>query len=436
MNYQVAQVYCDNQDAGGNIKYWRPRTPDGRWRWIMYDTDWGFGLHDSIAYQNNSLDFHTEPNGADWPNPPWSTFLLRKLLENPDFKQAFANRFADHLNTTFHPKRVNERIEKFYQTLQPEMSRHLKRWNLNRRVWEREVGVLRTFAHERPMYARMHLMDKFNTGGIRNLEVSTVGGGTVLLNNYIKINTQSFEGQYFENIPVTVKVIPKNGYRFSHWEGVEASSEQLELTLHLKEKVTTVRAVFEKFDHPLAGKIIINEVSANNRNASDWVEIFNQTDEEVDLSGWVLADTKNEFTFPPLFIQPNDYLVVCQDTRKFYAEFPTAYNVVNGLPFGLNKRAEQLQLFAAYGAMVDSVAYDLLPTDSTFTLSLLLPTLNNADIENWEVRVGKGSPNAPNPYFVESTIRLKQKRWMEVGLAAGVLLLGVALLVLRHRRVI
>ncbi|NUO02983.1 MAG: CotH kinase family protein, partial [Saprospiraceae bacterium] len=44
LNYQVAQIYFDNQDAGGNIKYWRPRTPTGRWRWILYDTDWGFSL--------------------------------------------------------------------------------------------------------------------------------------------------------------------------------------------------------------------------------------------------------------------------------------------------------------------------------------------------------------------------------------------------------
>ena len=42
MDYQVAQIYCDNTDAGGNIRYWRPKRPGGRWRWIMFDMDWGF----------------------------------------------------------------------------------------------------------------------------------------------------------------------------------------------------------------------------------------------------------------------------------------------------------------------------------------------------------------------------------------------------------
>ena len=86
-NYQIAQIYFDNRDAGGNIKFWRPQTANGRWRWILFDTDWGFGLHDTLAYQHNSLAFHTEPNGPKWPNPPWSTLILRKLLENPKFER-------------------------------------------------------------------------------------------------------------------------------------------------------------------------------------------------------------------------------------------------------------------------------------------------------------------------------------------------------------
>jgi len=36
---QIAQTYFDNRDAGGNIRYWRPQTPGGRWRWILYDVE-------------------------------------------------------------------------------------------------------------------------------------------------------------------------------------------------------------------------------------------------------------------------------------------------------------------------------------------------------------------------------------------------------------
>lgn len=437
MNYQIAQIFFDNQDAGGNIKYWRPRTPDGRWRWVMFDTDWGFGLHDGHAYKNNSLAFHTEPNGPSWPNPPWSTFLFRSLLENEAFQRQFVTRFADHLNTTFHPGRVERKIDELYQHLRPEMGRHLQRWRLSEEEWHTQVNVLRTFANERPYYTRLHLMDRFNTGGMRTLQVSVEGGGSVLVNNYVNVNGNlPFEGEYFENLPVKIKIVPHNGYRFVRWEGMEVPADMRELTLKLTEKVTSIKAVFEKYEHPLAGKVIINEISANNRQSGDWLELFNSSKEQVNLQGWILSDLKNEFVFPNVDIAPNDYLVVCEDINKFYNVFPRAYNVVGGLNFGLNKHREKVELFASFGAVVDSVFYELPPTDSTFTLSLLLPSLDNSDLENWEVRYGEGSPNAPNPYFLVSSIRQRQKDWMQVGMAAGVFILCLILLVLRHRGIL
>ncbi|MDV7398998.1 CotH kinase family protein, partial [Arthrospira platensis SPKY1] len=110
MHYQIAEIFFDNQDAGGNIRYWKAKSADAKWRWILYDTDWGFGLHEASAYANNSLAFHTAANGPAWPNPPWSTFILRKLLENYDYQRAFVNRFADLLNTNFSSFAVEQQI--------------------------------------------------------------------------------------------------------------------------------------------------------------------------------------------------------------------------------------------------------------------------------------------------------------------------------------
>ena len=112
LDYQIAQIYFDNTDwPGNNIKYWRPRTPDGRWKWIVFDTDFGFGLWDPARYRFDTLEFAMEGNGPGWPNPPWSTYLLRKFLFNGSFRNEFINRFADHLNATFHPDRANRRID-------------------------------------------------------------------------------------------------------------------------------------------------------------------------------------------------------------------------------------------------------------------------------------------------------------------------------------
>lgn len=433
MDYQIAQIYFDNRDAGGNIRFWRPQTEDGRWRWILYDTDWGFGLHNKLAYKSNSLDFHTTPNGPSWPNPPWSTFILRKLLENPSFRDAFVNRFADHLNTSFQPYRVETKIEDLYKQIQPEIPRHLDRWNLSHSRWEDQVELLHKFGRERSNYVRMHLMEFFNTGGMRRLDLQATDGGAIIVNNNFEVRNEVFKGRYFENIPVSIKAVPDYGYRFLRWEGIEVDDNIRELDMSLTEKRYTIRAVFERFTHPMIGKVMINEISPNNKKSSDWIEIFNYSKNRVSLTEWTLTDSKNEFKLPAVSLDPNDYLVICQDSAKFAEAFPEAYNFIGGMPFGLNKRKEKLGLYSILGAVVDSVQYDLLPTDSTFTLNLLLPYLDNADPENWEMRLGVGSPNDANPYYVESSIRMRQEQWMQMGVAAGVVLICMLLLVLRWR---
>jgi len=437
MNFQIAQIYFDNQDAGGNIKFWRPQTPRGRWRWILYDTDWGFGLHQRDAYRNNSLAFHTEANGPSWPNPPWSTFILRKLLENDDFRRAFVNRFSDHLNTTFTPLRVLSHIDTLERQLLPEIDRQLDRWRLKREWWENHVNTLRNFASERPWYVRMHLMDRFDTGRMRELAVSASPGGTVVVNDYLRVRRdQPMQGSYYERVPIAIKVVPDYGYRFSHWEGIEVDSDLRELFLSLHEEQTEIRAVFEKYNHPLAGKVIINEISLNNKKAGDWIEFFNYTDEAVSLKDWIFTDRNHEYTFPDVSIGPHDYLVLCEDSLDFRTVFPEAYNILGGMQFGINKRQEVLCLYASPNAAVDSFSYDIPPTDSTFTLNLLLPNLDNSDLDNWEVRWGPGTPNAANPYYVQSSIRYVQAQWMQVGLAAGVIILCILLLILRSRGIL
>lgn len=423
MDYQIAQIFFDNQDAGGNIKFWRPQTPNGKWRWILFDADWGFGLNDYYAYKNNSLAFHTEPNGPDWPNPPWSTFILRKLLTNLTFRDRFVNRFADHLNQSFSTSYVKARIDSFYQVLLPEIPRHFDRWNLSEATWQRQVKLLHTFADKRPEFSRMHLMDFFDTGTQATLQLESSKGGKILLNQHLDIR-DTFSGVYFENIPINIKAIPDYGYRFSHWESLP--NKATELVVQLKDDFR-LKAVFEPYHHPLAGKVMLNEINPTATVAGDWIELYNYSDQSIDMTDWKLTDTKNTFTFPRTIIGSKDYLVVCEDSTKFLSIFPGAYNFINGLTFGINKHHEKIQLFSSDGAMIDSINYTIPTTDSTFTLSLLLPHLNNAKQENWNVRKGNGTPNAGNPYFIESSIKTAQNFWMKMGLLLSLFIIIVSL---------
>jgi hypothetical protein len=437
MSYQIAQIYFDNRDAGGNIKFWRPQTPEGRWRWILYDTDWGFGLHDEKAYLFNSLAFHTEPDGPKWPNPPWSTFILRKLLENPEFKQQFINRFADHLNTSFHPDRVLARLDYFEQMLEPEIIRHMERWRIPESRYREHIERMRTFARQRPDFMRVHLREFFATGRSRRVEINVTEGGTVTLNQHLTLTPGLFTGQYFENVPIELAVRAEPGYRFVGWEGIDVRPGRGDLFFQLREdKRYQLRAVFEPYTHPLADLIMFNEVNCAGGAAGDWVEIYNHSDTKVNLEGWVFYDAKNKFELPAVVLPPKDYLILCQNAEAFAATYPEAYRFVGNFPFGLNKLKESLALYTHDGALVDKIDYEIPARDSSFTLNLLLPHLDNANPQNWEILSGLGTPNAANTYYVISSLKARREAWMQIGGASAVILLCVILLWFRRRGVI
>ena len=435
IDLQIAQIYFDNQDAGGNIRFWRPSKPDGRWRWILYDTDWGFGLYDEKAYRNNSLEFHTESNGPVWPNPSWSTFILRKLLNNKEFEREFVTRFCDYLNDDLAEDRVMSSIDKFHKRLLPEMPRHLDRWKLSKENWEGHVETMKTFANARPRYMRKFLQEKFDIGEPRTLNIEVNHGGKIVINERIKERLH-FSGKYFEKTPVRLRAKPDLGYRFVRWEGEGVHSESPELLLELTRPMWDIRCVFEKFTHPLAGKVIINEVSCNNKESEDWVEIYNNSDERVNLKGWTLADRKNEFVFPHYILPPKGYVVVCEDSSDFLKIHPQVQSLISGLNFGINKRQETVQLFSPETAAVDSIAYELEPMDTVFSYDLLLPELDNGRSGNWEVVMGNGSPGAANQYYLASRIQARRTLWMQIGMAMGVVFLCVILLILRAKKIL
>jgi hypothetical protein len=436
MVYQIVQIFIDNQDGGGNIKFWRPQTEDGRWRWILYDTDWGFGLQDEFAYKNNSLAFYTEANGPSWPNPPWSTFMLRKLLTNEDFKNAFVLKFSDYLNTIFETENVIAAVDKSRDILKPEIKRHTERWGLDYKNWLKHLERMREFARQRPDYMRNFISEMFKPGDLISIEIAVSEGGFINLNNNIDFKKPLFSGQYFNSQPIMIRAVPKRGFQFSHWEGTGSVLKDRNLTLSLAKNAYKLKAVFIPAKTDLVGKIVINEISANNQRTGDWVELYNLSDETVDLTDWVFRDSKHDFMIPSGKIAAKDYVILCQSTTAFKKVFPDETKLIGDFAFGLNKSREVLELYSVDNAGIDSVLYELSSMDNAFTLSLKLPDADNSVLTNWDIMMGLGSPNKANPSYVTflDEQRKQQQQLMTYGGVLVLSLLGIGFMVWRRRK--
>ncbi|MGK0390693.1 MAG: hypothetical protein ACI94Y_003453 [Maribacter sp.] len=424
-DYKLLEIFIDNVDAGGNIKFWKADTYDnGRWNWILYDTDWGFGLMRHDAYNNNSLAFHTESDGPTWPNPPWSTFILRELLTNQEFEHYFLNRFCDRLNTTFLSDTMLIRIEEQYNLMRPEMNRQFDRWNSTEKVWNIHYDRMINFAEKRPKIMWKHLMEKFDTGRKVLLNVSAGGRGRVMVNENIKASYNNpFSGYYFEKVPVRLHAEPRLGYKFSHWEGTDDTTPLI--TIDLKRRHTAnYKAVFVPLSTVLMDSIIFNEVSIYNKRTGDWMELHNTTKYTIDVENWIVKNKKKEFRLPKFLLEPKGYMILAKDTSRFLQVFPSYANkVIGNFDFGLDREKDRLELYTRKGATVDTFSYNIATPGSDFTIDLKSPYLDNGDSINWEVKYGGGTPAMINPSYLSTLTRESKIRWVIVGLIGGAMLI-------------
>lgn len=405
IEYFVAQIYFNNTDwPGNNIRYWK--TKEGRWRWILYDTDFGLNLFDANGHSNNTLSFALEPNGPSWPNPPWSTFLFRKLIENVSFRQTFINYFADNINTRFLPGFAKAHLDEVLATYGNELSQHLQRWGQNQGFWQENIERMRYFFDFRPSIMRSHIRSQFSLPGSHTVtvEIEEPGTGIIQLNS-LTLDYSKWSGYYFANNPIHLTAVPKPGYHFDRWSGdIESTETSIEID---PGSITDIKAHF--LTVPIEeNPVVINEINYNSpdhSNASDWIELYNGSENPIDLSGWILKDNDDEHQYlipNGTTLSAKGYLVLCRNMDNFTAIHNEVEPLLGNFDFGLSSNGDAVRLYDVTGTLMDSVAFlpvDPWPEEANGlgpTLELLSPALDNALAKNWRSFEGIGTPGNKN----------------------------------------
>jgi uncharacterized repeat protein (TIGR02543 family) len=229
IDYCILNIYIDNQDwPGNNVRRFRERKPNGKWRWICFDFDYTMGLYQPGAWNTgdaspDALGRILNSSSYIWPNPDWATFLFRRCWDNAGFRREFANRSADFMNTIFKSTRVGARLDEFKSQYQPEIAQHFNRWTNGyyEPFWLENIEKTRKFANERPHYMRKYvdvaLPEVLGTTGI-TLDASPMAGGKIRINTITVSEAQyPWKGDYFAGIKIPVKAIPNPGFVFVGW---------------------------------------------------------------------------------------------------------------------------------------------------------------------------------------------------------------------------
>lgn len=308
INFWVHQIFYSNHDARGNIRFWRSDSLDGKFRWIVYDTDLGF--RKSLVKANLLRDF-TSAKGDRWFNPPWATVLIRELLENPSFRQDFINQSSILLSSTLSSEHILDRIEEFQIRYEDEMSIHyntrrkFQRYQGGIEDWHENIQDLMFFAEQRPSYYMRHLEQRFGLENSFALNLSVKNA----LHGVVRLNENNVDSSFFCNlysdlgIPLSVQA--ELGYRSAIWNNYSESIDPLSGEIFHQSFGDTLVVNIEFIKLPNSeSDIIYNEIS-NSENA---IEFYNRGDKSVEMDGWTLTNNSDySLTIEDLTIAPSKY---------------------------------------------------------------------------------------------------------------------------------
>lgn len=126
IDYLCLEMYCGNTDwPHNNCEAWRytgePSEEyglDGKIRWLVFDTDFAFGLY-GHSVDEQIIDSMVADQRGEQPYRDVLTCLFRAFLENEEFKTQFKDRFLELLNTNFRATNVLDKVDTLTEIYEP-----------------------------------------------------------------------------------------------------------------------------------------------------------------------------------------------------------------------------------------------------------------------------------------------------------------------------
>lgn len=159
------------------------------------------------------------------------------------------------------------------------------------------------------------------------------------------------------------------------------------------------------------GKVVINEINYHpspDTDTGEWVELFNNSSDSVNISQWKFSDGNNMhlFTMPDsTILAPYSYVVLTNDLEKLRFMIPECTCAIGNFDFKLDNEGELIRLYNRVGRIVDSLHYLPVPPWPTHaaglgkSLELTDPSADNSDGSKWLSSTSYGSPCKPNQHI-------------------------------------
>lgn len=147
IDYQILQQFIANYDwPANNMKCWRDRKNNTKWRWVFFDGDGSFG-----GVYFDSYKHAIGENNQAWSADKQSTLFFKKLMESQHFKNKYLKRSEELFNHHFNYKRTQKIFDTLLHSISPNVEAQILRHDYPESYikWRDTTNYIDTFLQQR-----------------------------------------------------------------------------------------------------------------------------------------------------------------------------------------------------------------------------------------------------------------------------------------------
>jgi hypothetical protein len=240
LEYFALQVYIGNEDWPHNnyraVRYYaaegeeyREAPFDGKWRYLLHDLDFSFGIYGTPA-TTNFLAKYMGQNGQIMEACP----LFGQLMKREDCREIFIRKTLDLLNGAFSPDNLNRVLDEMNAARLNELKNTYNKGLLDDWVTYEQLGHriedIKSYGATRASFILNSYLMTFKLDEVYQLEAQPAQGCKLKINTFI--TDKAFKGRYYTDYGTTISALLPEGKSVDYWlvNGEKVASEELVIT--------------------------------------------------------------------------------------------------------------------------------------------------------------------------------------------------------------
>jgi CotH kinase protein len=361
MNYIIWQSFLCNPDSRGNIRFWKAKNLDNKWRWIFYDSDLACApLPNFLAEKLSSVQ-------TEWYNPTWSTVIFNRLSSEKTTRDLLINQMCLLRATTIHPDTIQNRIEFFKKWIEPEIPYHSNRYPAKTSVqsWENHVEGMKHFFEKRNHSFHNEMCKIFSLDSNRShIQIMSNFPDFALVSaNESFLRFKQIDGLFYKGRKLRITANNRFPFTFTGWKDhPEINNNNHDIDLDRDQQWT---AIYQKADWNNGYKDHVGiwkwGTQMNKKEELHWVELGNLSGEELNLNNWKFHFYEKELSLdlPPIKWPDNTSVVITNNKNKWQKQFPQFQGTIIELPISNQFLQEGTIMLSIEDKICDSLHFSI-----------------------------------------------------------------------------